>query len=64
MGINDLSLHLTMRRESQWPKKLILAGDFVEDYELMMPFQALQIAGQTVRTAIHGFEETQTVSMQ
>ncbi len=27
---------------------LILAGDFVEDYELMVPFQALQIAGHQV----------------
>lgn len=54
-------------------KILILAGDFVEDYELMVPFQALQIAGhevnvvcpgkkagQTVRTAIHDFEGDQT----
>src|ERR1700679_3383268 len=29
-------------------KILMLAGDFVEDYELMVPFQALQIAGHTV----------------
>src|SRR5487761_966833 len=56
-------------------KILILAGDFVEDYELMVPFQALQIAGhqvsavcpgkksgQTVRTAIHDFEGDQTYS--
>ncbi len=54
-------------------KILILAGDFVEDYELMVPFQALQIAGHhvnavcpgkkaghTVRTAIHDFEGDQT----
>jgi protease I len=56
-------------------KILILAGDFVEDYELMVPFQALQIAGhqvdavcpgkkagQTIRTAIHDFEGDQTYS--
>ena len=56
------------------PKKiLMLVGDFVEDYEVMVPFQALQIAGhqvdavcpdkkagQTIRTAIHDFEGDQT----
>jgi len=51
----------------------MLVGDFVEDYEVMVPFQALQIAGhlvhavcpnkkvgQTVRTAVHDFEGDQT----
>jgi protease I len=56
------------------PAKLILlAGDFVEDYEIMVPFQALQMVGHTVdaicpgkkkgeqvRTAIHDFEGDQT----
>ncbi|WP_417762915.1 DJ-1/PfpI family protein [Shewanella sp.] len=54
-------------------KILIIAGDFVEDYELMVPFQALQMvghkvdvvcpdksAGDTVKTAIHDFEGDQT----
>ena len=54
-------------------KILMLVGDFVEDYGVMVPFQALQIAGhqvdavcpdkkagQTVRTAIHDFEGDQT----
>jgi protease I len=54
---------------------LLLAGDFVEDYEVMVPFQALQTvgytvhavcpgksAGQTVRTAVHDFEGDQTYS--
>lgn len=54
---------------------LVLAGDFVEDYELMVPFQALQMvghtvdaicpgkaAGETVRTAVHDFEGDQTYS--
>src|SRR4030081_1676543 len=54
---------------------LMLVGDFVEDYEVMVPFQALQMvghvvhtvcpgkkAGQTVRTAIHDFEGDQTYS--
>ena len=52
---------------------LLLAGDFVEDYEIMVPFQALQMVGHTVhavcpdkkkgeqvRTAIHDFEGDQT----
>jgi protease I len=56
-------------------KLLLLAGDFVEDYEIMVPFQALQMVGQTVhavcpgkkkgdqiRTAIHDFEGDQTYS--
>src|ERR1700752_3782202 len=56
-------------------KILMLVGDFVEDYEVMVPFQALQIAGhkvdvvcpgkkagQSVRTAIHDFEGDQTYS--
>lgn len=56
-------------------KILMLVGDYVEDYEVMVPFQALQIvghtvhavcpekiAGQTVRTAIHDFEGDQTYS--
>ena len=54
-------------------KPLLLAGDFVEDYEIMVPFQALQMVGHTVdavcpgkkkgeqvRTAIHDFEGDQT----
>ena len=35
-------------------KILMLAGDFVEDYELMVPFQALQIAGHTVHVVCPG----------
>jgi protease I len=54
---------------------LMLVGDFVEDYEVMVPFQALQMvghtvhavcpdkkAGETVRTAVHDFEGDQTYS--
>ena len=54
-------------------KILVLAGDFVEDYEIMVPFQALQMVGHKVdavcpgkkkgdqvRTAIHDFEGDQT----
>ena len=56
-------------------KILLLAGDFVEDYEIMVPFQALQMVGhvvdavcpgkkkgEQVRTAIHDFEGDQTYS--
>ncbi|KAI8806104.1 peptidase C56, PfpI [Cladochytrium replicatum] len=51
------------------PRVLILAGDFVEDYEVFVPFQSLLMvgyivhiaapgkkAGQKVKTAIHDFE--------
>lgn len=54
---------------------LLLAGDYVEDYEVMVPFQALLMVGHTVhavcpgkktgesvRTAIHDFEGDQTYS--
>jgi protease I len=54
---------------------LLLAGDFVEDYEVMVPFQMLLMmglsvdavcpgkkAGDTVATAIHDFEGQQTYS--
>jgi protease I len=59
------------------PKKsiLMLIGDYVEDYEVMVPFQALLMVGHTVhaacpgkksgevvRTAIHDFEGDQTYS--
>lgn len=58
------------------PRKiLLLAGDFVESYEIMVPFQALlmigcdvhavcpgKAAGQTVATAVHDFEGHQTYS--
>jgi protease I len=59
------------------PKKsiLMLVGDYVEDYEVMVPFQALLMvghnvhavcpgkkSGEVVRTAIHDFEGDQTYS--
>lgn len=58
------------------PKKiLMLVGDYVEDYEAMVPFQMLTMvghtvhavcpgkkAGETVRTAVHDFEGDQTYS--
>lgn len=54
-------------------KILMITGDFTEDYETMVPFQALlatghtvdavcpgKKAGDTVKTAIHDFEGDQT----
>ena len=56
-------------------KILMLTGDFTEDYETMVPFQALEMlgyqvdavkkkkkAGDIIRTAIHDFEGEQTYS--
>ena len=56
-------------------KILMLVGDYVEDYEVMVPFQALTMVGhtvhavcpgkspgQSVRTAVHDFEGDQTYS--
>ncbi len=56
-------------------KILMLVGDYGEDYEIMVPFQALQMVGhqvdavcpdkkkgQKIRTAIHDFEGDQTYS--
>ncbi|MGL5435584.1 MAG: DJ-1/PfpI family protein [Lachnospiraceae bacterium] len=54
---------------------LMLAGDYTEDYEIMVPYQALAMtgikvdtvcpdkqAGDMIRTAIHDFEGDQTYS--
>ncbi len=56
-------------------KVLFLVGEYGEDYEIMVPFQALQMigyevhavcpdtkAGDTIHTAIHDFEGQQTYS--
>ena len=56
-------------------KILVLAGDYVEDYEIIVPFHALQMVGHTVHvvcpgkkagefvpTSIHDFEGDQTYS--
>lgn len=56
-------------------KLLFLVGDYVEDYEVQVPFQALAAVGyevhavtpgkkpgDTVKTAIHDFEGAQTYS--
>src|SRR3954471_13177048 len=54
-------------------KILMLVGDYVEDYEVMVPFQALLLVGHSVhavcpgrksgdriKTAVHDFEGDQT----
>ena len=38
-------------------KLLLLAGDFVEDYEIMVPFQALQMVGHTSACGLSREEE-------
>lgn len=56
-------------------KILMLVGDYVEDYEVMVPFQSLLMlgyeveavcpdkkAGEFVRTSVHDFEGDQTYS--
>ena len=56
-------------------KILMICGDYCEDYEVMVPFQALlavghtvhavcpdQKAGDAIKTAIHDFEGAQTYS--
>ncbi len=61
--------------QSKGKRILMPVGDYVEDYEVMVPFQALRAvgcevhavcpdkrAGETVRTAVHDFEGDQTYS--
>ncbi len=56
-------------------KILMIVGDYVEDYEVMVPFQALlmvghqvdavcpnKVSGEKIRTAVHDFEGDQTYS--
>jgi protease I len=56
-------------------KILMIIGDYVEDYEVIVPFQALQMVGhevdavcpekeaeEQVKTAVHDFEGAQTYS--
>jgi protease I len=71
-----MQLHQPNLKEQIMGKKLLmLCGDFGEDYEVMVPFQALQAvghavhavapdkkAGDYVMTAIHDFEGQQTYS--
>jgi protease I len=68
--------HGLAAKETEMGKKiLMLTGDFTEDYETMVPFQALQMVGHTVHaacpdkkagdyvlTAVHDFDGAQTYS--
>jgi len=70
------ALYISMTEKNTAEKNiLMLVGDFVEDYEAMVPFQILlcaghhvatvcpgKHAGDTVATAIHDFEGDQTYS--
>ncbi len=64
-----------MEKSTMSKKILMITGDYTEDYETMVPFQALSMLGyqvdavcpdkkigDTVRTAIHDFEGDQTYS--
>jgi len=76
MAVHVERLQYQERRSVMAAKKiLMLVGDFVEDYEVMVPFQALlavghevhavcpdKKAGDAVRTAVHDFERDQTYS--
>jgi len=68
-------IHSIAEERNMAKKILQLVGDYVEDYEVMVPFQALQAvghkvhavcpgkrAGEKVRTAVHDFEGDQTYS--
>src|SRR5215204_419117 len=77
-ALGVLAVHFFQHSERyRMPAKniLFLVGDFVEDYEVMVPFQALMMVGHTVhavcpkkktgekvRTAVHDFEGDQTYS--
>lgn len=65
--------HVTERSAAITKKVLLLCGDFTEDYETMVPYQALSMlgyqvdavcldkkAGDTVATAVHDFLGEQT----
>jgi protease I len=68
-----IGIAMERNRTMKAKKILMLVGDFVEDYEVMVPFQALQVVGhqvdavcpdkkkgEQIRTAIHDFEGDQT----
>jgi protease I len=75
-GIQQKPADFTKGRGKMAAKKiLMMVGDYVEDYEVMVPFQALLMVGHTVhavcpdkkagdvvRTAVHDFEGDQTYS--
>lgn len=69
----QLQLNFYLKGDEMAKKILFLVGDFVEDYEIMVPFQALgafgyeciaicpdKKEGESIKTAIHDFEGDQT----
>src|ERR1700709_2733074 len=72
---NNGAVYQHHKETSMARKILMLCGDYAEDYETMVPFQALLAVGHTVHavapdknagdwihTAIHDFEGAQTYS--
>jgi protease I len=68
-----LSQSTVLADDAEGKRILMLVGDYVEDYEVMVPFQALQMVGHTVhaacpdksegdtvRTSVHYFDGAQT----
>jgi protease I len=68
-----MNVHRGQEKQMPGRRILMLVGDFVEDYEAMVPFQALTMlgcavdavcpgkrSGERVRTAVHDFEGDQT----
>ena len=66
---------IEVKKKMSAKKILMIVGDFVEDYEAMVPFQMLTMVGhtvqsvcpgkkkgETVKTVIHDFEGDQTYS--
>ena len=45
---------LNMEKHSKTHKILMIVGDFVEDYEVIVPFQGLQIYGHTIHAVCQG----------
>jgi len=73
LNFNYITLFKIQKGKIMSKKILIIAGDFVEDYEMMVPFQCLLMlghsvdvvcpdkkAGEQIKTAIHDFEGDQT----
>ncbi len=73
--LDETPNHTRKETEMAAKKILMLVGDYVEDYEVMVPFQALLMvghvvhavcpdkkAGEFVRTEVHDFEGDQTYS--
>ncbi len=73
LGVSWLAAAPAAEKGGKGMKVLMPVGDYVEDYEVMVPYQALQMlghtvhavcpkkkAGETVRTSVHYFDGAQT----